>query len=369
MTCTNARFIRRCAAALSGLALGWLAGPAWAQQPAPQHLGQYGHGGHVVVQPNNGGCYGKPDCCPQTACCEDSCHGGGIMAGAAFYYVKPVWTANPAFVTTPIDAATPAIQTDFDYDYTFSPAIWVGFGSDKGLGGRIRWFRFDQNESLSGINDGSLFVLSATPLGLANASDTLGDELLFGSGLKIETWDFEITNSCCGDHWTILASGGVRYAHVRQRYLTLEIPEEDPGLIDLVASEHDFNGLGPTASIEARRKIGVGLAVYANARGSLLWGDGGQDVFEILNGDEDNPNLATTSRDIFVSVGELEVGGEFSRERNGRRAFVRAGFVAQGWFGIGNSANVGDLGALPGTLDNRSDLGLVGLTVAAGVSY
>jgi hypothetical protein len=354
---------------LSGLALGWLSGPAGAQQPAPAPHHPPAQGQVIVQPPSNN--Y-KGDCCPQVPC--NDCGGGhggggGLIAGAAFYYIKPVWSANPAFVTTPIDSLTPALQTDFDYGYSFSPAIWLGYGSEDGLGARVRWFRFDQNENFSLLNDGSLFVLSATPLGLANASTTAGDELFFGSGLKIETWDFEVTNSCCGDRWTVLASGGVRYAHIRQRYLTVEIPEEDPGAIDVVASSHSFNGLGPTIAVEARRKIGVGLAVYANARGSLLWGDGGQNVLEILNGDEDNPNEALTNRDLFVSNGELEVGGEFSRQRNGRRAFVRAGFVAQGWFGVGNSANVGDLGALPGTLDNNSDLGLVGLAVSAGVSY
>ena len=304
-------------------------------------------------------------------CCDD--HGGGsLIAGATLYYIKPVWNANPAFATAPIDADSPITQTDFDYSYTASPAIWVGFGDKDGIGGRARWFRFDQNESLRGVNDGSLFILSATPLGLANASDTAGDDLFFGSALRVETWDAEITNSCSGCNWNILVAGGVRYAHIRQNFRTVEIPLEDEDLFDQVWSGHSFNGIGPTVALEARRSVGGGgLGVYANARGSLLWGDGGQQVREVLNGDLDNIVEVSTNRDKFISNAELEVGGEFSRVRNGgrSRAFVRAGLVAMGYFGVGNSANVGDLGDFPGTLDNNGDLGFFGLALSAGVTY
>ena len=77
----------------------------------------------------------KSGCCqPQVSGCNECCndHGGGsLIAGAALYVIKPVWTSNPAFVTTPVDASSPAIQTDFDYSYTISPAIWIGYGNNS----------------------------------------------------------------------------------------------------------------------------------------------------------------------------------------------------------------------------------------------
>jgi hypothetical protein len=304
-------------------------------------------------------------------CCHDQ-HGGGggAQAGIGFYYIQPHWETNPSHTInfTAQDGTTQIRQTDFDYDYEFAPLIWLGWSNCDGMGFRLRYWHLETDASTLLTNDGTLAIDSAAPLGLQNLSTTAGDVLLFASDLKIRVYDAEVTQAAelCG--WNLLVTGGLRYAHISQSYVHVELPTLGNTLVDAISSGHNFKGIGPTAALETRRGMG-GLAIYGSARGSILFGTGKQDSTQVVNND---PNtFASTSRDDVLPILEMEIGAEFTSEMCGSRMFVQAALVGQVWFGAGNAANNELIPVLvdPEVSDNSSNLGLFGLKVAVGVNY
>jgi len=174
----------------------------------------------------------------------------------------------------------------------------------------------------------------------------------------------------------LLFSGGFRYAHLSQDYAAFQVSRGAtfgifiPGLefiqTNLLSAGHNFNGAGPTLALETRRPIGSsGLSLFANLRGTMLFGQSKQQVEQptIIERGFPNPNTsisvvnATYVRDTVLPVAELEMGVEFSRTWGAVRPFFRTGLVAQTWFDAGSASRL------------AGDLGFLGLSVTAGLSY
>src|SRR5262245_11963636 len=91
--------------------------------------------------------------------CDDGCgRDGGLGGGVSALYLRPHFTSNPSLsltitdsttITDPVTAANTSTTRiingtpDFDYDWSVSPRIWIGFQGEC-LGARARWFHFDQ---------------------------------------------------------------------------------------------------------------------------------------------------------------------------------------------------------------------------------
>lgn len=299
-----------------------------------------------------------------------------LQAGIGLYYLKPVWTTNPAFAITEVGGPQPngagqGSQQDFDYDYSFSPILWLGYFCENGLGVRSRWWHFHQSSNVSATNFGGQQVVSASPLGFGNTSFTVGDQLLFQSALELSVWDLEVTQGFRTNGWSFAGSVGVRYVHLAQDYFAGQLLAVDTG-VDVVTGGHNFNGLGPTICLEARRYLSGGCSVYATARGALLLGEAREQAFQVLDGTQP-PAQGSVTRDTLLPVGEIEIGFDWSACLGLSRVFVQGGLTAQGWFGAGNSSNNGDLiGTGPFTYRNpdaNSNLGFFGVTIAAGLRY
>jgi hypothetical protein len=80
-----------------------------------------------------------------------------------------------------------------------------------------------------------------------------------------------------------------------------------------------------------------------------------------------NGTLATSraQQADVIPVGELEIGGEYSRDLGRYRLFAQAGLVGQVWWGAGNAAN-NNSGGSP---NNSSDLGFLGFVFRGGISF
>jgi hypothetical protein len=304
--------------------------------------------------------------------CQPSCGGGGgLQAGIGFYYIKPHFETNPAYTVSreAQDGTLQIRQSDFDYDYEFAPIIWVGFSNCDGLGVRARYWWYDNNASTLLGNDGTVGIDSAAPLGLQNLSTTNGDVLLFATDLQIKVWDLEVTQAAKVWGWDLLLAGGLRYAHISQSYVHVELPTVGDTLVDAISSGHNFKGIGPTVAAELRRDLGIGLTLYGAARASILFGTGEQNSTQVVNNTPDT--FVSTSRDDVMPITELEIGAEFSREMGGSRLFVQAALVSQVWYGAGNAANNEMIPLLvdPEVSDNSSNLGLFGFRIAVGVNY
>jgi hypothetical protein len=354
------------------------------------------------------------------------------VAGGGFYYLKPHWDTNPAFLVRVTDLSTssyPTIQRqiDFDWDAELAPLIWLGYVGCDGCGVRARYWRFDEDTHLAVQNhdqSGATSIGSAAPLGLALSSpgpllggDTVhgvtlsgayngkgnigtvptgADGLTFASTLELDVVDLEATQDVHMGCWSLLFSGGVRYARLSQKYSATRFNSgsfdtwwllptrvaEDSATLD---SEHEFEGVGPTAAVEARRVVGcTGLILYGSARGALLFGKNKQDASlgTAFRGDYLRPNHslvtfdrttfthASASGDDVLPVLELELGVEFAHDLGAALLLLRAGVVSQTWFGAGNAAN-NDLLVAGGdeVADNDSDLGLFGLKFEAGLQF
>lgn len=151
--------------------------------------------------------------------------------------------------------------------------------------------------------------------------------------LDMDVLDFELT---LGDHfanWDALVSGGLRYGRLNLRRRSSEVTLE---------------GVGPTISAQAIRKLGFrGLHAIGNLRGSLLQGDidnsGG-----LLNG-------ASQINDESTLVLENQLGIGWSRAGKHADQHVRVLWETQFWM---NDTINDDTNAI------RSNLGLGGVTIA-----
>jgi hypothetical protein len=360
--------------------------------PVPQH--------HGPLVPYSTGC----DSCAQTgpsyfggySDCSTSCCAGrrGCYAAIGVYYVKPHWEENPAYGLFVGGLST---TVDYDWDYQWSPRAVAGFTTCEGLGVRGRAWLFDHEpETLAfrhtpgdGLFTALPLGLDASPLGLIFPNLITSADYLFDSDLDLEVYDFEATLEAQLCNCTITASGGARFADLRQGYWVRAEGTTSDGAIIVpptlgrfdvdLRSRSTFRGYGPTAALEVHHGLnghcGTGCSsfgVYGSARGSVLFGTAKQNVrlvvnqFNLAGGQTaSSSSLAAVERDDVISVLELELGVEYSTFLGCHRVFVQAGVVGQVWYGAGNAAHVDEF-LLP---DNHTNLGFFGLTAVGGVEF
>jgi hypothetical protein len=128
------------------------------------------------------------------------------------------------------------------------------------------------------------------------------------------------------------------------------------GFSELVRNDHDFEGIGPTISLEMVRPfLADRFAIYGSLRGSILLGDASQKITEIKNGGADVV-MDTVSQDDILSIGETELGLQYSHPwRESAVLFVRGGYEGQVWWGAG------------GPTDTDSNMGLDGISLSLGI--
>ena len=165
-------------------------------------------------------------------------------------------------------------------------------------------------------------------------------------------------------NWWLLLGGGVRYAHLDQVYSS-NITDNN-GNTNLAVARHNFNGAGPTFSLQGRHTLGLPcLAAYGILHGSVLFGGAGNDYQGSASAT--NQNQSFSSHQIGVlPIGELEVGAELSYPFHHARFFLQSGFVGQVWWGGGSASN---FDTINNATSANSNFGFVGLALRAGVAY
>src|SRR5262245_51142805 len=84
---------------------------------------------------------GAPPAPTQPEAAGDPFTQGGFVAGGSLYYLRPYHSSNTALITTrglgtDQDATRAA---DFDWNWSASPALWLGWTGESGLGVRARY--------------------------------------------------------------------------------------------------------------------------------------------------------------------------------------------------------------------------------------
>jgi hypothetical protein len=216
--------------------------------------------------------------------CCDRCP--GFIGGVEITFMKPHNNALDLIIA-------PNIQVPLlpEFDFEIAPRIWLGYEFAGGLGLRATWWDFDHAVAVVGII----------------------------SGMEANTLDVELTQTGSFCKWDLTMAGGVRYGRIEESL-------ESPGFIGL---SHEFEGVGGTLGLSARRPVGSrGFALIAGVRGSLLFGQ--TDSTLSLPFIPAQATLRNTQH--MLEIYEMKLGGEWSRDLDyGARFYTQLTYEAQAW--------------------------------------
>src|SRR5262249_49501055 len=144
---------------------------------------------------------------------------GGAYAIVDFQVLAPFWNNNAAYTFGDGDFTG---QKDLRFNMQFVPKITLGFNSCNGLGFRTYWWGMAVGaKDLSNFPTGTgtdTDRISQHPLGLGFDDVEQGDDFLVKAHLAMNVWNVEVTDRVEVGLWDLLVAGGLRYAHVAQRY-------------------------------------------------------------------------------------------------------------------------------------------------------
>jgi len=128
-----------------------------------------------------------------------------------------------------------------DTSYQTGVRYVLGYVSDSGLGVRGRYWSFDNSTGYSPPFAPAMF------------------------GIHVQAADTEVTMAQRMRHIDLEFSGGLRYGQLK--YTNPPLTLYGPGTVS-------FEGVGPTASLNAQRSLGnSGFSLFGNVRGSVMIGD------------------------------------------------------------------------------------------------
>ena len=228
-----------------------------------------------------------------------------------------------------------------ELDTYVAPRLWLGYTSCSGLGCRVRWWRMDMNASEAFDKE----FPSDSFAGVLNAS------------LDVEAIDFEVTDTLVvGQKWDVLVSGGLRYADFNWAKTTdgifTRFNEEYDGII---RNDIGFEGVGPTAAIQAHRPWFHRVGLFAAVRGSLMFGkvDSRALVDTVPPIFGENVDAQGVSGGMVRSIWEAQLGVDWTHELwRGTYLNTRVAGEAQYWDAM---------------LAQNTDIGFVGMTFAVGL--
>lgn len=321
-------------------------------------------------------------------CAEAGRCRAGWTGGAEALVLVPRFESNPAYFVsrrTTLGPGLPPINSqyveEFGYAVSVSPRVWLGYSLDSGIGGRVRWFHFDQqararqavNPALPLGSPVAFQSISSTSPLMAIAPQTalpavnsiqapspfgVEEQLGFSSGLYLDMWDIEATFSDLHTgNWDFALFGGVRFARIEQSYNAFS-----QGLAtQFLTSRQTYDGIGPTFGLEGSRRLGTsGFSFYGVGRISFLFGKD-EHVASGLNiglvpeftyAFHDN----ASSRERIMPVIEVEMGVEGAYPVGAVEAVARTGVFSQ-LVPLGSGAN------------GNGNAGLIGLSVSAGFRF
>jgi hypothetical protein len=229
----------------------------------------------------------------QSGKCESSCGCGGCWCSPCAGWVGSAELLMLKLHTTDAPNSTDGDEQQ-DAFYTGSRYM-LGYMNDRGRSLRLRYFEF---ATIDDENDESI---------------------------QVETLDLEYAGRfTIGCGWYGEFSGGVRWAYWNE--------------------EFDFrydDTIGPVVGLHIATDVTSCFSLYGDVRQSYQFGTG------TFDGD------TRSGRGTF-GISEIELGGQIERCFGGNDLFLRSGFAAQNYSGLGDSSD--------------EDFALVGFTLAVGVT-
>ncbi|MFO0977766.1 MAG: Lpg1974 family pore-forming outer membrane protein [Planctomycetaceae bacterium] len=240
---------------------------------------------------------------------------GGLFGSVEVTFLKPAFSGAQSVFGF-------GTGRTLDTDYQTGLRYGLGYLNDSGFGIRASYWSYD--------ND-----FGYTPPYAPNVF-----------GIQLQTADTELLVKQQLRHFNLDLSGGLRYGTLK--YTNPVLTLYGPGIVN-------FEGVGPTAAIQATREIGnTGLSVFGNVRGSMLVGD-------IHTGSLLLNIPAGAVEDEIMTVFENQIGAAWSYDLTPTFLLqVRAAWETQYW---ANSTLEDDFYGI------GSNLALMGPTLAVELRY
>ena len=267
-------------------------------------------------------------------------NGGGLYGGFQAAILEPRF-GNFTISNSNDFSQAVTLRTAPDHGFSFSPRIIAGFEGREGLGFRVRWWHFGDEQSGFGRID-------------LSGPDEVFDPATVSTEIKADAIDMELTQDGRFHNWEFLVSGGVRYAQLD----SITVATWNNGAERFFRAETDFDGVGPSLSFSARRSMRQweGVTFLVNSRFSFLFGDVQVEHLANLDGTVVRPDISVLDVDDVMPVWDLQIGAQWTRRmQSGATFYVGAFFEAELWDWIG-----------PGLIS--SDMGFWGPTLAIGIS-
>lgn len=305
---------------------------------------------------------------------------GHFIGEVAAYFLAPFPSSRFAYNTTTVGGSA---TTDFPTTVVVGERATVGYVCHTGWGVRGGFTNLNgvASQAVNNTVGSGALINTPFPLPFAIVSPSPGlaagigvDQFDFKQRIQMNIADIEILKESHFLDTTFLFSVGSRYARLMQSYTATRSNPGGAGaglavLLDRqdLDSSSYFQGWGPTVSLEVVHPIVCGFSVYANARGSFLFGT---DRFVLNRGQQlrtvngagvvtflDASNTTTASDSRVDSSVEAEAGVQFGYRIRRCYLYSRAGAVYQRWWDVGTPTTA------------NGNLQFVGGVVRAGISY
>jgi hypothetical protein len=287
------------------------------------------------------------NCVNNDACNTNS--RGGLYLGAAAVFAKPHF--KEAFQHSETNLVT-GLQTlvPFEYGYESTPRAWVGFKFSNGTGIRVSYWGFHGNgQTQTEVADG-LTIYGAHAVSIIFPANIFainpGEVLQSADSLNTQTINYYGTYDTTIGSFEVSGGVGLRNARLEQRLDSVVLdPMGAP--IRQLSWQREFNGLGPSVTIDIKRRIGCSpFSAFTQAGGALLFGT--KSLNRTVFGDQSpqpaTPFLSLEDADEVVGVGEMNFGFEWSKPlASGHQFSVRGLYEGQLWAEAG-APTIGFLG-------------------------
>ena len=343
-----------------------------------------------------GFCSGCDDCscgdCVEASCgCDDSRCGLGCdvlgstcgtygpcskdyyptwLVGYESVFVKPRFSQNVAFTTfvEDLNMNMEFVDTEFNYDLQYSPRVWIGTSFNQEWAWRFTYWQYDQSPATVSASpdavNGEISHPSFTHLDVGSTagvdiSTTVATDVFSASSeLNAYTFDFEALTHTRFCRWQLGVGGGIRYASSQQSYAA-ELRNAANTLLGNIDYTQEIEGVGPTVSLTAQRRLAYQVNLVWAARASVLFGDG---VSRLTAGEDLNlvnpfTTTRTTNREDLLPIGEARLGLEWvsPKHRRGFQWVLNSSMEGHVWGNAGSASS------------ETADLGFFGFTFGAGI--
>lgn len=227
-------------------------------------------------------------------------------------------------------------KTKFDFGTSAAYKAEAGWQAPNRFGFRGSYFFTfqDAQENRTGAGTAPFFV-SPRPLNLIFTGAAFpGTPATYKEDLRMDVADLEGTYNWTEDDWTVLVSGGVRIARVRQLYRANDNFGSATNF-EALRYEQKRTGFGPTGALEFKKRLGT----------SNLWFTGSGRFAAIFGSIDESAQFDCTSCGVVTPVTrsssprtwvvEGEAGVEWKHKLSGgNELFFGGSFIIHNWHDV-----------------------------------